>query len=291
VVDAAVALQALADSRSAVQKYLAEVETVEVRLSQAIRSVETHVDKEIHERVRQREVAEAELRSCQAQEDANCAAEAAAFRRACERLERAQVARAKLIDAIGGFTPARQRFMDVVRSTVPDAVEFLNVRSRAIEEFAQQSGSSALGAMPAAAGIPSGGRPGSSGNLAGAGIPKGYALVPLDLIDDAGSAVAGPGDFAKGYSPQDLEWAYRAFDEVVLPALQRGLGSDYFHDRDLREGRQGTRSYSDTFSGFFGDSAIKLDARSDGRFEVSNGYHRIWVARQCGRSAVPARIS
>jgi hypothetical protein len=52
----------------------------------------------------------------------------------------------------------------------------------------------------------------------------------------------------------------------------------------------GTRSYSDTYSGFFGDdNAIRL-ASSGGRYNIENGYHRIWVARQMEMTHVPARV-
>ena len=52
---------------------------------------------------------------------------------------------------------------------------------------------------------------------------------------------------------------------------------------------RGTHSRS-TYSGFFGDSAIKLSPRGDGRFGVENGFHRIWVARELGIQALPVRL-
>ena len=54
----------------------------------------------------------------------------------------------------------------------------------------------------------------------------------------------------------------------------------------------GTHSYNECFHGFFHhDEAITLEARSDGRYRVANGYHRIFVARTAGRNAVPAKVS
>jgi len=286
--DAAVALQALSDSRSAVQAFLRDAESQGVALTQVIRAVELQVETEIRQRVQERTAAEDALRTCQAQEDARCEAEAARFRRACERLERAQAARARLIDAVGRFAPAKLRYFDAVRSTVPEAVEFLSARARAIEDYAQR-GAGGVEQSPPPVAAAAGGEARAPLATGRSGVPEGCDLVSLDLIDDSDSAVSGPGDFGKGYSPEDLRWAYGALDEVVLPALRRGLGADYFRDRDLREGRQGTRSYADTYSGFFGDSAIKLDLGPNGRYTVTNGYHRIWVARQIGRSHVPAR--
>lgn len=123
------------------------------------------------------------------------------------------------------------------------------------------------------------------------GLPPGYALVPLSLVDDSDTGVHGPADFRKpGYTPEDLAWSYEAFETVVLPALARGDPDDLSR-RDAAEGLVGCRSYSDCGSGFLTDgNAIKLSLRPDGRFDVGNGYHRLWLARQLGREWVPARV-
>jgi len=116
-------------------------------------------------------------------------------------------------------------------------------------------------------------------------------MVPLSLIDDSDSGVTGSADFGKGYSPADLEWAHEAFVSVVMPGVASGATLDDFRARDQREGRMGTRSYADTYSGFFDrNHAIALDA-SGSNYTVANGYHRIWVARGMGLDAVPARVS
>ena len=93
-----------------------------------------------------------------------------------------------------------------------------------------------------------------SANVGGAlqGLPDGWAIVPLSAIDDSDSGVTGAESFGKGYSSGDLAWAFGALHEVVLPAMARGKGADYFQQRDQAEGRMGVRSYSDTYRGFFG---------------------------------------
>jgi hypothetical protein len=118
---------------------------------------------------------------------------------------------------------------------------------------------------------------------------EGLEHVPLSTIDTSDRQIS-PSDFGKGYSPSDLEWAFKALNEVVLPAVADGEGPDYFQRRDEEEGLVGTRSYSDTFSGFLGgDDVIRLNWVGD-RYEVANGYHRIWVANQMGLDSVPARV-
>jgi hypothetical protein len=123
-----------------------------------------------------------------------------------------------------------------------------------------------------------------------AGAPPGFAMVPLSLIDDSDSNVHRPEAFGKGYSPEDLAWAFGALHEVVLPAMAKGLGRDHFAELDQQCGYMGVHSYSDTYLGFFSlDDAITLD-RTAGGYRVANGYHRLWVARRAGLHEVPAYI-
>lgn len=123
-----------------------------------------------------------------------------------------------------------------------------------------------------------------------AGFPADVVMVPLSHINDSDSVVHGPGDFGKGYTAADLEWAHEAFISVIMPGVAKGLSKEDFRLRDQREGRVGARSFADTYAGFFEDSKIRLEI-SGGHFAVSNGYHRIWVARHMGLDAVPAKVS
>lgn len=118
------------------------------------------------------------------------------------------------------------------------------------------------------------------------GLPANFMMVPLSAIDDSDSKIVDASDFGKGYSPQDLRWAHNAFIDVVLPTLSHGGSIDELRARDAAEGRAGVRSYADTYSGFLGDSAIRIN----GDMTVSNGYHRIWVAKRMGLDSVPVRI-
>ncbi|WP_156465850.1 MULTISPECIES: hypothetical protein [unclassified Rathayibacter] len=141
------------------------------------------------------------------------------------------------------------------------------------------------GSGPAADSTPS-----TSSTLASPSLPNGVRMVALSDIDDSDSRIVGGQDFGKGYSPQDLEWALNAFVDVVVPTVAAGGTIDDLRARDAAEGRMGTRSYSDTYSGFLDGDAIKLDGVS-GSFEVKNGYHRIWVARRMGLDSIPARVN
>lgn len=144
---------------------------------------------------------------------------------------------------------------------------------------------------PARGGSLGGGLGADSGasNSSPPGVPNGIVMVPLSMIEDADTAVTGEESFGKGYSTRDLAWAHNALIDVVLPTLAQGGTLDTLTARDVAEGRVGARSYADTYSGFFGTSSIALDQTPNG-YQVTNGYHRIWVARELGLETVPARV-
>ncbi|MCV7278333.1 hypothetical protein H7J88_01570 [Mycolicibacterium flavescens] len=124
-------------------------------------------------------------------------------------------------------------------------------------------------------------------------IPAGYALIPLSAIADDGgiTSTAAFADNPNKHPVADLRWAVNALDDVVIPAMERKDDPlDYLERRDAAEGRSGARSYAQTYRGFFGDDAVALSPLPDGTFDVTNGYHRIFLRREAHFDYVPARI-
>lgn len=208
---------------------------------------------------------------------------------ALERAERARaIVEAHLLEL---ESTARAHQRDVARN-LEWSTNALHASERALVAYLANAAPGADGGGGAYAGVP-----GPTSRSAAVltlevpvGFPQGFAMVPLSAIDDGDSRVSGPADFSKS-APSDMEWAHSAFLDVVLPTLAAGGTLDDLRERDLREGRQGDRSCSQTFTGFLRDaSAITLDRRGD-RFEVGNGFHRIWTARRLGLSAVPAKVT
>lgn len=122
------------------------------------------------------------------------------------------------------------------------------------------------------------------------GLPAGFMMVPVDLIDQTENAINGPQDFGKGYSIEDLDYAFDLLASQVLPGLANGSSPSYFAEADQANGSYGTRSLSDTYSGFFGGDAIRLELRPDGTYRITNGRHRIFVASHFRRQYVPALV-
>ncbi|MEZ2188631.1 hypothetical protein [Corynebacterium sp. CCM 9204] len=125
-------------------------------------------------------------------------------------------------------------------------------------------------------------------------LPVGFTLVAVSEIDQSENPIVGPQDFGKGYSIEDLSRAFDLLERYVLPGMDRGWGKEEFKNIDEKLEMSGCRSLSDTYSGFFDEHAgnyIRLEARSDGKYGIINGRHRIYVAEKTGRTVVPAKIS
>ncbi len=123
-----------------------------------------------------------------------------------------------------------------------------------------------------------------------AALPAGFVMVRLDDIDLSDSGMHGSTDFQK-VTYDDMAWGVEALARMVLPALERGKSSDYFAERDHTEQLTGDRSYSAVYHAFFSpDYAIKLALGASGRYEVINGYHRLFLAQQLHLQSVPCQV-
>lgn len=126
---------------------------------------------------------------------------------------------------------------------------------------------------------------------AGESVGNGLVMVALGDIDDSDSTVRGP----QSFNPDVLSYrdALVAAERLgpVVDAVRAGSGIDRLQQLDSARGSaDSVASYARTFEGFFGYTAVALSQRSDGRYEVLNGYHRIYAARKAGIPLIPARV-
>lgn len=221
------------------------------------------------------ENAEKALKSCRDAGSGDCSGAARAAAKARSKLEHGENALRTIEAADTPLRAACLRLRSEVSEGVRRAGVVLREASSDAAEYLHVKGSQATS--------------GSNGETRRNTGAAGVTFVPLSQIDTSDRSI-GSEDFGKGYSPADLTWAYHALHEVVLPAVDRGDGVDYLQKRDASEGLSGTRSYTDTYLGFLGpDNAIRLNRAGD-RYQVANGYHRIWVARSMGLDSIPARV-
>jgi hypothetical protein len=185
--------------------------------------------------------------------------------------------------------------LERAQRSVVQAAQLLHAAAQAGRGFVGRYGGVAGGAPAAGGSVVPGGAVPAAARTAGVhglpGLPPGFAMVPVELIDQAENPISGPEDFGKGYSIEDLEHAFTLLEGQVLPSLADGVDPSAFSAADQAGGAYGTRSLADTYAGFFGGDAIRLELRPDGRYGITNGRHRIFVASRYGRSFVPARLS
>lgn len=187
-----------------------------------------------------------------------------------------------------GYRPAAARFASIADLLSRDARQTIARAEDALDAYRAVGGRGGAVRAASTPSVQSGGSGGRPSPSALPGFPSDIVMVPLGMIRDS-DPVVGPQDFSGDYSSSKLEWSHEAFSKVVAPGVGRGLTIEDFRARDAAEGRVGTASYANTYDGFFGSDAIVLGRVGDS-FDVANGRHRIWVARQMGLAAVPARL-
>jgi hypothetical protein len=249
--------------------------------------------------LRRQEEALSTCRSSRAQPPPNCQPLAAAVSRARDRLTCAEQALRAVEYAVTRHQAAQARIARESSDLVTTGVRLLSTKRHQLEGYLASSTTiDGIGATALGSPSPSAGTVGFSGTgaIGALTMPPGYSMVSLNSIsasdaDGENAVITGPEDFTKGYSVEDLTWSFTALDTVVMPALARGEGADYFAELDRVEGLAGCRSYSSCYTGFFDPGeAVRLDPRPTG-FHVGNGRHRIWLARQLGRTEIPALLS
>jgi hypothetical protein len=229
------------------------------------------------------------LESCERQEDADCSRQrqrlfdATVRRDTAKRiLHRVEEGRAAFASTSRRLTTRREELVNAGRRMLTEQLRMIDDYSATSMTLSGSGGGTTVGVAASVGAGASAPRP--------AGLPEGVEMIPLSAIDTSRSTVASAADFSPMYTPEDLDWAFDALEQVVLPALSEGQSPDVFRDRDARAGLMGTRSYSMTYSQFLGQNdAIRLQAGPNG-YTIANGQHRIWVAQQGARYAVPARI-
>lgn len=288
----------------------------------SVAKVNQHAEDVVAERRRQLKRAEDELEACLGQEGADCSGYRRRVEQCQQALERAVRGRDLIRQASTRFQHQQSRHTTAVDQLLLRAEKIVRTaddRTSGYQHAAPYvptarllsaptrggggstgslTGGMALSRSDAGPGAePSGGSPAGSPSwrhLPGVSVPAhfplGFALIPLKLIVDD-NPVTGAADFDTGQNLSELRWSTDALLDVVMPAMAANTDPhSYFAERDARENRSAGMSYASSYAGFFNpDSAIKLSPRTDGRFDLTNGRHRLWLLSRAGDEA-PALI-
>lgn len=117
----------------------------------------------------------------------------------------------------------------------------------------------------------------------------GLVSVPLGTASHADNPVID-GYHKGGATRSDYRWAIETWETIVLPGLAAGANRDDFVRRDEARGAIGFRRTAGVYDMFLGDGRLVFSRRPDGSLDVTNGRHRIDIARGLGISHLPGEI-
>jgi hypothetical protein len=152
-----------------------------------------------------------------------------------------------------------------------------------------------------AVGVSGGGTSGSNGPAGGSGNradrspeeralqDRGLVSVPLSTTNHSDTPVID-GYLKGGATHSDYRWAVETWETVVRPGIAAGATREDFARRDADRGATGFRRTAGVYDMFLGDDRIVFSCRPDGLLDVTNGRHRIDVARQLGITNLPGEI-
>ena len=178
----------------------------------------------------------------------------------------------------------------VVQTTEGHAAAAERDLARRLESLSGYRGT-VTGASPASA-SPSGG---ASGNTSAESAEdkalrqRGLVSVPLQTTSHADNPVLD-GYHKGGTSRSDYRWAVETWETVVKPRVAAGESRDDFVRRDEARGATGFRRTAGVYDMFLGDDRLVFSRRPDGTLDVTNGRHRIDVARGLGITHLPGEI-
>ncbi|MEN3335563.1 MAG: hypothetical protein V7641_4928 [Blastocatellia bacterium] len=126
-------------------------------------------------------------------------------------------------------------------------------------------------------------------------LPAGFRWISLAEISPAEmSTLPAANEFSK-VSYDEVKRGFEVLKDEVLPAIKRDPANasvDYFGQTDRQTGRDEVNGAQRVFHAFFSQIGehIYLDKRAgDPYFSITNGRHRLKVARDLGWTAVPAK--
>lgn len=119
-------------------------------------------------------------------------------------------------------------------------------------------------------------------------VDRGIQDVPVAGLPDP-EGVDDAGDFKK-VPLEEMKVGLTRLQEMK-PVIDSGEGAntDYWHELDHQRGLAYPDGYQKVYESFYGQDAIRLDKDGD-QYDIVNGRHRIFMAKQMGIGTLPARV-
>jgi hypothetical protein len=119
-------------------------------------------------------------------------------------------------------------------------------------------------------------------------VDTGIQDVPVDKIDDSDTYVNSTDDFHK-VSHEEMVRGFNTLQSDVRPAVEKGADVEHFRKLDQQRGLEYENGTQRVYEAFYGKDAVRLDKVGD-RYLATNGFHRIYVAKELGLATIPARV-
>jgi hypothetical protein len=98
--------------------------------------------------------------------------------------------------------------------------------------------------------------------------------------------IQGAGDFQK-VKLDEMQDGLKKLQEMK-PVIEQGVGNskDYWSDIDKKKGLDYPNGYQRVYEAFYGAEPIRIIKDGD-KYDITNGRHRIWAAKQLGIKTLP----
>ncbi len=187
-------------------------------------------------------------------------------------------------EAAGRLRAARRKAQPILEELVPAAISDLGGRTGSLRGYRASAVGPGVG-VPAT----SRGNPGGAGATDDALASEGLKQVDLSQARFDDNPVVD-GYHKGGTSEVDYRWALEAWHTSVQPAVLSGASRDDLARRDEESGAPPLRRQAVVYDMFMGSDRLIFDRRPDGSLDVTNGRHRVEVARSLGISHLPGVV-
>lgn len=122
----------------------------------------------------------------------------------------------------------------------------------------------------------------------GAWVHRGVQAIAITSLPDP-EGISGAADFTK-VSETEMRAGLQRLQEM-LPLIESGTGasSDYWAGVDRQRGLEHASGFQRIYDAFYGQDAIYVN-KDGAAYDIVNGRHRIWLAKQMGISSLPMRV-
>lgn len=119
-------------------------------------------------------------------------------------------------------------------------------------------------------------------------IKQGIVDVPVDVLP-VPDGISGADDFRK-ISMEQMTDGLKKLQEMRY-SIDAGIGknAEYWSMRDHNSGLDYQNGYRRVYDAFYGHDAIRLEY-FNAQWNIINGRHRIWLAKQLGIKSLPASV-